>query len=164
MATIKEEIMSIAEKQGYEGEGGSTIAEAVNALGSVMGGGGECPVIPLTQTRDTSSGQLVYAIADGCTITWNALRDAAKRGDDVRCVLDTGTYGNTNVTVFHLDNLFDSEDNSYAVFGNTHYNVNIPSITTIQIESRYDQAIYPDFYLTVNPGSTYTGTKTLATK
>ena len=40
MATIKEEIMSIAEAQGYEGEGGSTIAEAVNALGSVMGGGG----------------------------------------------------------------------------------------------------------------------------
>lgn len=40
MSTIKEEIMSIAEAQGYEGEGGSTIAEAVNALGSVMGGGG----------------------------------------------------------------------------------------------------------------------------
>ena len=40
MATIKEEIMSIAEAQGYEGDGGSTIAEAVNALGSVMGGGG----------------------------------------------------------------------------------------------------------------------------
>lgn len=32
--------MSIAEAQGYEGDAPSTIAEAVNALGSVMGGGG----------------------------------------------------------------------------------------------------------------------------
>lgn len=37
MATIKEEIMSIAEAQGYEGKSSGTIAEAVNALGSVMG-------------------------------------------------------------------------------------------------------------------------------
>lgn len=40
MATIKEEIMSIAEEQGYEGEAPQTIAGAVNALGTVMGGGG----------------------------------------------------------------------------------------------------------------------------
>lgn len=39
MATIQQEIMSIAEAQGYEGDAPSTIAEAVNALGSVMGGG-----------------------------------------------------------------------------------------------------------------------------
>jgi len=32
--------MSIAEAQGYEGKSSGTIAEAVNALGSVMGGGG----------------------------------------------------------------------------------------------------------------------------
>ena len=40
MATKKEEIVAIAEAQGYEGDTPSTIAEAVNALGSVMGGGG----------------------------------------------------------------------------------------------------------------------------
>lgn len=40
MATIKEEIMSIAEANGYEGDAPQTIAEAVNALGTVMGGGG----------------------------------------------------------------------------------------------------------------------------
>ena len=41
MATIQQEIMSIAEAQGYEGKSSGTIAEAVNALGSVIGGGGE---------------------------------------------------------------------------------------------------------------------------
>ena len=40
MATIQQEIMSIAEAQGYEGKSSGTIAEAVNALGTVMGGGG----------------------------------------------------------------------------------------------------------------------------
>lgn len=40
MATIKDEIVTIATEQGYEGDAPQTIAEAVNALGSVMGGGG----------------------------------------------------------------------------------------------------------------------------
>lgn len=39
MATKKEELAAIAEAQGYEGDTPSTIAEAVNALGTVMGGG-----------------------------------------------------------------------------------------------------------------------------
>jgi hypothetical protein len=40
MATIQQEIMSIAEAQDYDGDAPSTIAQAVNALGSVIGGGG----------------------------------------------------------------------------------------------------------------------------
>ena len=40
MSTIKDEIIGIAEEQGYEGEAPKTIAQAVNALGTVIGGGG----------------------------------------------------------------------------------------------------------------------------
>lgn len=39
MATIKDEIAAIAAEQGYEGDAPQTIAQAVNALGTVMGGG-----------------------------------------------------------------------------------------------------------------------------
>lgn len=40
MSTIKDEILSIATEQGYEGDAPKTIAGAVNALGTVIGGGG----------------------------------------------------------------------------------------------------------------------------
>lgn len=40
MATIKDEILSIATEQGYEGDAPKNIAQAVNALGTVIGGGG----------------------------------------------------------------------------------------------------------------------------
>ena len=66
METIKEEIVPIAEAQGYEGEGGSTIAEAVNALGTVMGGGGsgggggELFIVKITVTN-TQSGTTITA-------------------------------------------------------------------------------------------------------
>ena len=40
MGTIQQEIAAIAAGQGYDGPAPTTIAEAVNALGSVMGGGG----------------------------------------------------------------------------------------------------------------------------
>ena len=74
MATIKEEIMSIAEAQGYEGEGGSTIAEAVNALGSVIGGGGSGGDAPLVVNfkegnnglvADKSYNEIVQAVTSG---------------------------------------------------------------------------------------------------
>jgi len=47
MATKKEELAAIAEANGYDGDAPKTIAEAVNALGTVMsGGGGGHPLVP----------------------------------------------------------------------------------------------------------------------
>ena len=73
MATIKEEIMSIAEAQGYEGEGGSTIAEAVNALGSVMGD------YELPAATATTLGGI--KVGDGLSVTSDGTLSASGGGD-----------------------------------------------------------------------------------
>lgn len=101
MATIKDEIVAIATEQGYEGDAPQTIAEAVNALGSVMGGGGGGDLVAIAgfsgtgdemcekcefslETMGSSSFQrvqvpLVYdtpttdAIVEGCIVTIAAL-------------------------------------------------------------------------------------------
>lgn len=64
MATIQQEIMSIAEANGYDGDAPKTIAEAVNALGTVMGGGGSGGgdpfVVTFTNAGSTYSADKTY--------------------------------------------------------------------------------------------------------
>ena len=71
MATKKEEIVAIAEAQGYEGDTPSTIAEAVNALGSVIGGGSG------GGAGMTIHGTLVYESGNP-TVTLDKTRDEIK--------------------------------------------------------------------------------------
>ena len=52
MSTIKDEILSIATEQGYEGDAPKTIAQAVNALGTVMGGGGGGDIVYIHGEED----------------------------------------------------------------------------------------------------------------
>ena len=74
MATIQQEIMSIAEAQGYEGKSSGTIAEAVNALGSVMGDY-ELPVA----TSTTLGG---VKVGDGLSVTNDGTLSASGGGSE----------------------------------------------------------------------------------
>lgn len=75
MATIQGEILNIAKANGYEGDAPKTIAGAVNALGSVMGGGGsgggtEPFVVTFTEsgssvTADKTFTEISAAVRDG---------------------------------------------------------------------------------------------------
>lgn len=60
MATIQGEILDIAKANGYEGESPKTISEAVNALGTVMGGGGSGGSDALTVTFTGANGDATY--------------------------------------------------------------------------------------------------------
>lgn len=64
MATKKEEIVAIAEAQGYEGDTPQTIAEAVNALGSVMGDY-ELPAATATMLGGVKVGDGLSVESDG---------------------------------------------------------------------------------------------------
>ena len=123
MATIKEEIMSIAEAQGYEGEGGSTIADAVNALGSVMGGGGgggaDIMFVEFTNSEQQQTGynftssktaEEVYnhMIGGGLAcIRVHSPYPASDIDDDYRCMLVTNVIKESNparITAYAVSN------------------------------------------------------------
>lgn len=108
MATIKEEIMSIAEAQGYEGEGGSTIAEAVNALGSVMGGGGggsATMIVTITGYGSTYAADKTIA----------EIIEHVDSGGDVIAVYDQSRGAKESMFVFRLQ----TYGRSYATFAMT---------------------------------------------
>ena len=90
MKTIKEEIMSIAEAQGYEGEGGSTIAEAVNALGSVMGDY-ELPAATATTLGGVKVGDGLSVTNDG-TLSASGGGGGGGYGMVVTITLSNGTF------------------------------------------------------------------------
>lgn len=106
MATIKEELSAIAEGQGYEGEAPKTIAQAVNALGTVIGGGSggaEPLVVRFTMTSETE------ASADK---TFTEVSDAVVAG---RQVVGVGAWSNDYSDV-HVAPLVRFRSGYYADF------------------------------------------------
>ena len=96
MATIQQEIMTIAEAQGYEGKSGGTIAEAVNALSSVMGGGGGGGAEPLIVTISMNMGQL------SADKTAAEIVEHIDGGGDVIAVHDQSMGAKASVQVFRM--------------------------------------------------------------
>ena len=97
MATIKEEIMSIAEAQGYDGDTPSTIAEAVNALGSVIGGGGSGGgSATMVVTISTNAGRL------SADKTVAEIVEHIDSGGDVIAVYDESMGAKQSVRVYHM--------------------------------------------------------------
>lgn len=107
MATIKDEILSIATEQGYDGDAPQTIAQAVNALGTVIGGGGgggaEPLVVRFTMTSETE------ASADK---TFTEVSDAVVAG---RQVVGVGAWTNDYSDV-HVAPLVRFRSGYYADF------------------------------------------------
>jgi len=85
MATIQQEIMSIAEAQGYEGKSSGTIAEAVNALGSVMGD------YELPAATATTLGGI--KVGDGLAVESDGTLSASGGGAEPLIVHITGSTG-----------------------------------------------------------------------
>jgi hypothetical protein len=115
MATIKDEIVAIATEQGYEGDAPQTIAEAVNALGSVMGGGGSGGAEPFVVTF-TNAGSTYSADK-----TFAEIVEAATAGKQVvgiyRSAFPNGTLGSCRTMTVYLDTNADgSSSEGYARF------------------------------------------------
>lgn len=101
MATIKDEILSIATEQGYEGDTPQTIAGAVNALGTVIGGGGgggAGMIITATGGDETLTTDVTYADAVAYVNEGNydvvVIHDHSMSGYDNR-VYTLGSFGMT---------------------------------------------------------------------
>jgi len=76
MGTKKDEILAIAKEQGYEGKSSGTIAEAVNALGSVIGGGGGGTSSALSLAHFEGSAEDIVAL------DWHAIFVPHEKGGD----------------------------------------------------------------------------------
>ena len=122
MSTIKDEILSIATEQGYEGDAPQTIAGAVNALGTVIGGGGSgggmvihvtCDDKYTTYTADKTYEEILAYYEDGNT-------DIVLRFDPPRSPYPGVPY---NSYVYYLS-YFSSESGQGFVFTNPNYSTN----------------------------------------
>lgn len=122
MATIQQEIMNIAEAQGYEGDAPQTIAEAVNALGTVMGGGG---------SGGGGGGMVIHATGGGDTLTTDVTYEQVaayiEAGNYDAVVIhdhSMGGFSNAAYTLGNMESLFDSSVGS-RVTTYAFYNVAI---------------------------------------
>lgn len=108
MATIKDEIVAIATEQGYEGDAPSTIAQAVNALGTVIGGGGSGGggvIATFSLARDNMSataGEFLSGEYAGETATNEKIHELATKGVVVVGIdMSSSSYGISN-TLYYL--------------------------------------------------------------
>lgn len=128
MSTKKEELVAIAREGGYEGDMPSTIAEAINAVGSVAGGGsGGGMVVNLTGGYSSVDKGTGYFTIDK---TAAEIIEYLGSGNDDVVVQWTPTEGYYGTKLFHLSEWRAiSENNATMTFiaGNLGY-IQDPSV------------------------------------